>query len=165
MKVQRGSAAGIARISACAVGSPSSSRILAARASSVPSGATITAPIGTSRGPCRRGGLECGPDRLSGGVGIGRRGFCSVLSGGVYPFGPAMLEPGYTLYDDPLPEDEIEPQRERESVLDVEIEAIEYTDAPMSESPGTAYPDDDDSSLSDDLGGGPLGKSGPAGSG
>ena len=45
-------AARIARISACAVGSPSSSRMLAARASSVPSAATITAPTGTSRRPC-----------------------------------------------------------------------------------------------------------------
>ncbi|COX46455.1 Uncharacterised protein [Mycobacterium tuberculosis] len=41
----------IARISACAVGSPSASRAFTARASSVPSAPTTTAPTGTSRGP------------------------------------------------------------------------------------------------------------------
>src|SRR6185437_12014047 len=41
----------MARISACAVGSPSASRALTARASSVPSAPTTTAPTGTSRGP------------------------------------------------------------------------------------------------------------------
>jgi hypothetical protein len=75
-------------------------------------------------------------------------------------------------FDDPPDEIEDDPlriQREPESadVIDVEIEVVEdagYTDAGMSHLPGTATPDDQDQSLSVELSG-PLGMTGPVGSG
>jgi hypothetical protein len=70
--------------------------------------------------------------------------------------------------DDDLPRIQRERESELESdVLDVEIEAVEYTDADgeiICQSPGALTPDDPESSLSVDLGG-PLGMGGPAGSG
>jgi hypothetical protein len=78
-------------------------------------------------------------------------------------------------FDDPPPEDEIEDDPPRiqhdweseSSVIDVEIVAAQYTDEIMSESPGTAYPDQDQIDLSGDPGftPGPLGLGGPVGSG
>jgi hypothetical protein len=71
--------------------------------------------------------------------------------------------------EDDLPR--IQPQRQSESaeIVDVEIVDAGYTDAAMTTGPGTATPDQDQTDLSVDLGAtpypGPLGPTGPAGSG